>query len=137
MLSGRPPQPLRILIASGDHLLTRRLLDELLHDDRLTVAGAADSAPEAAVLAQELSPDLVLVDQHTPPAGALAAIGAVAEVSSARAIVLIDEPPEVDWSSEDARRIVAFAAREAPVSELASVAYEVATLSLALEGLPR
>lgn len=131
-MPGRPPQPLRFLIASGDLLFTRRLLGELARDDRASVVGTATSMEEVVARAKELSPDVLLLDESLPPSGPLAALEAVAEVSSARAIVLVDEPPEIDWESAGAQRILAFAPRERSATEVAAVAYEVAALSLAL-----
>lgn len=132
MPRGRLPLPLRILLASGDDVLTRRLLAELARDGRCSIVGTAASAEEAVDLAGELDPDLLFVDQALPPSGPGPALEAVAEVSAARAIVLVDEALEVDWESAGAQRIVAFAPRGGRASEVAALAYEVAALSVAL-----
>jgi CheY-like chemotaxis protein len=131
MSSGLPP-PLRILIASSDRLFTRRLFGALMRDGRSSVVGTAASEAEAVAIAEELSPDLLFLDENLPPSGPLAVLEAVAEVSAARAIVLVEQMPEVDWDSLGAQRILAFAPRNGGAPEVAPVAYEVAALSLAL-----
>lgn len=137
MPAGAPPQPLRILVASGDLLFARRLLADVSLDGRASVVGTATSSDEAARLAEELSPDVVLVDHDLPPSGPLGAIEAIAEVSAARAIVFVDGPQELDWRSPASERILAFVSRTGSSVELAAVVCEVAALSLALEAAAR
>ncbi|HQR11733.1 MAG TPA: response regulator [Casimicrobiaceae bacterium] len=61
-----PSQPIRILVVD-DHTLFRRGLTALLGSDtRLQVVGDAADANEALRRAQELRPDLILLDNHMP-----------------------------------------------------------------------
>ena len=61
-----PPAPIRILLVD-DHTLFRRGLTALLaRDARLQVVGDAADAGEALRRAQELQPDLILLDNHLP-----------------------------------------------------------------------
>jgi two-component system nitrate/nitrite response regulator NarL len=59
-----PPAPIRILVVD-DHTLFRRGLTALLaRDPQLRVVGDAADAGEALRRAQELQPDLILLDNH-------------------------------------------------------------------------
>jgi two-component system nitrate/nitrite response regulator NarL len=61
-----PPAPIRILLVD-DHTLFRRGLTALLaRAPRLQVVGDAADAGEALRRAQELQPDLILLDNHLP-----------------------------------------------------------------------
>ena len=65
-MSLMPAAPIRILVVD-DHTLFRRGLTALLaRDDHLQVVGDAADAGEALRRAQELQPDLILLDNHLP-----------------------------------------------------------------------
>jgi two-component system nitrate/nitrite response regulator NarL len=65
-MSGAPLRPVRILVVD-DHTLFRRGLTALLaRDPQLLVVGDAADAGEALRRAQELQPDLILLDNHLP-----------------------------------------------------------------------
>jgi DNA-binding NarL/FixJ family response regulator len=62
----RKPKPLRVLIAD-DHRLFAEALEAILGaDDRIEVVGQASDGAEAVELAQQLGPDLVLMDVNMP-----------------------------------------------------------------------
>ncbi|HMS26694.1 MAG TPA: response regulator [Burkholderiaceae bacterium] len=58
--------PTRILVVDDHTLFRRGLTALLLRDSRVTVVGDAADAGEALRRAQELQPDLILLDNHLP-----------------------------------------------------------------------
>jgi two-component system, NarL family, nitrate/nitrite response regulator NarL len=66
-------EPIRVLLAD-DHTLFRQGLRHLLADHpRLKIVGEAASADEAVRQAQQLKPDVVLMDLHMPGGGGIEA----------------------------------------------------------------
>jgi two-component system nitrate/nitrite response regulator NarL len=66
-------EPIRVLLAD-DHTLFRQGLRHLLADHpRLKIVGEASSADEAVKQAQQLKPDVVLMDLHMPGGGGIEA----------------------------------------------------------------
>ena len=64
----------RVLIAD-DHTLFRRGLISLLNETQeFSVVGEASSGPEAVRLADELHPDVILMDVHMPGGEGVAAV---------------------------------------------------------------
>lgn len=133
MPSGRPPQPLRVLIASGDALVARRLLGALEADERVAVVGTALSSRELEVLAAALAPDVVLLDLALSPQEPLVLLDAIMAAPEARAILLVEGPVELDWNAPAASRIIAFVGRDRPPDEIAEGVVEVTALALAFE----
>jgi DNA-binding NarL/FixJ family response regulator len=81
--------PLRVLVCDDHSLLRRGLLVVLEEHPDLEVVGEADTGPEAAALAQQLAPDVVLVDIGLPPYGGVAAVAQISRaVPTARIVVL-------------------------------------------------
>lgn len=60
-----PTDPLKILLAD-DHRLVREGLREVLEQAGMDVVGEAEDGASAAALAEELSPDVVLLDLRMP-----------------------------------------------------------------------
>jgi two-component system nitrate/nitrite response regulator NarL len=78
------------LLLVDDHSLFRRGLAALLADEAgLQVAGQAADAGEAQRLAQELQPDLVLLDNHLPGVRGVDAIPGLREVAPRARIVVL------------------------------------------------
>lgn len=82
-------EPIRVLVCD-DHAMFRRALLVILEDNPdLEVLGEADNGPESAALAEELAPDVVLVDIALPPYGGVAAAAQISRaVPTARIIVV-------------------------------------------------
>lgn len=80
-----PTEGAYTVLIADDHEGFRRLLRDLFaEDDRFAVVGEASSGYDAAVLAVEIEPDIVLLDLSVPPLGGLGA---------ARMIRMQMEPP--------------------------------------------
>ena len=81
--------PIRILVVD-DHTLFRRGLTALLmRDPRLTVVGDAADAGQAQRKAQELQPDLILLDNHLPGVNGVDALPAHWEAAPAARILML------------------------------------------------
>lgn len=83
------PQPIRILVVD-DHTLFRRGLTALLaRDPQLTVVGDAGDAGQALRKAQELQPDLILLDNHLPGVNGVDALPALIEAAPGACILML------------------------------------------------
>lgn len=93
-------EPIRILVVD-DHTLFRRALTSLLHDAAgLQVVGDAADAGEAIRRAQELQPDVILLDNHLPGVLGIDAIASLREAApGARVIMLTVSEDEADMSA--------------------------------------
>lgn len=86
-----PPalSPIRILVVD-DHTLFRRGLTALLaRDPRLQVIGDAADAGAAQRKAQELQPDLILLDNHLPGVNGVDALPALREAAPSACILML------------------------------------------------
>jgi two-component system nitrate/nitrite response regulator NarL len=83
------PSPIRILVVD-DHTLFRRGLTALLaRDPALCVVGDAADAGQAQRKAQELQPDLILLDNHLPGVNGVDALPALREAAPAARILML------------------------------------------------
>ena len=97
----RTPLPtLRILVVD-DHTLFRRGLTALLaRDPGFTVVGDAADASEALRRAQELQPDIILLDNHLPGVAGVDALPALREAApTARILMLTVSEDEADLAA--------------------------------------
>ncbi len=99
-MSLMPAAPIRILVVD-DHTLFRRGLTALLaRDDHLHVVGDAADAGEALRRAQELQPDLILLDNHLPGVnGVDALLGLREAVPGVRILMLTVSEDEQDLAA--------------------------------------
>ena len=83
------PSPIRILVVD-DHTLFRRGLTALLaRDPLLCVIGDAADAGQAQRKAQELQPDLILLDNHLPGVNGVDALPALREAAPQARILML------------------------------------------------
>jgi DNA-binding NarL/FixJ family response regulator len=88
LLQERETTPLRILLAD-DHLMIRQRVRALLEQEGFEVAGEASDGREAVSLAQQLRPDLVILDVSMPALNGFAAVGEILrDAPATRAILL-------------------------------------------------
>ncbi len=99
-MSLMPAAPIRILVVD-DHTLFRRGLTALLaRDDHLHVVGDAADAGEALRRAQELQPDLILLDNDLPGVNGLDALPGLREaVPGVRVLMLTVSEDEQDLAA--------------------------------------
>lgn len=99
-MSTAPQQPIRILVVD-DHTLFRRGLTALLaRDPLLHVVGDAADAGEALRRAQDLQPDLILLDNHLPGVDGVNVLPSLLEaVPNARVLMLTVSEDERDLAA--------------------------------------
>jgi DNA-binding NarL/FixJ family response regulator len=87
--------PIRVLLAD-DHAMFRQGVREMLQtDDEIEVVGEAHNGREAVALAEELKPDVVLLDVEMPLMDAREAMGRMLDSSPAPRVIIVtmhDEP---------------------------------------------
>lgn len=82
-------EPYRLLVCDDHALFRRGLMVVVEEEPDIEVLGEADSGPEATALAEDLAPDVILVDVALPPYGGVAAAAQMSRaVPTARIIVL-------------------------------------------------
>lgn len=85
-----PDSPLVRILVVDDHTLFRRGLTALLaRDARLSVVGDAADAGQALRKAQELQPDLILLDNHLPGVSGVDALPALLEAAPGARILML------------------------------------------------
>lgn len=89
MSLGHRPGPLRIVIADDDPLLGRMLQAHLSERADFEVVGLAANGREAIMLADELEPDLVLLDVSMPVLDGIDAARIIRQRASPPTVVLI------------------------------------------------
>ena len=83
------PDKIRILVVD-DHTLFRRGLTALLQrDPQFEVVGDAGDASEAQRRAQELQPDVILLDNHLPGVNGVDALPALCEVAPGVKVLML------------------------------------------------
>ena len=83
------PAPVRLLVVD-DHTLFRRGLTALLaRDPQVQVVGDAADAGEALRRAQELQPDVILLDNHLPGVNGVDALPALRDAAPAAHILML------------------------------------------------
>ena len=79
--------PIRILLAD-DHQMVRQGLKALLEQEGFKVVGEASDGHQATRLAQELTPDVAVLDLAMPLMNGIGAAKAISQVSSQTKIVV-------------------------------------------------
>lgn len=81
--------PIRILVVDDHTLFRRGLMALLARDARLQVIGDAADAGQAQRKAQELQPDLILLDNHLPGVNGVDALPALMEAAPGARILML------------------------------------------------
>ena len=80
---------IRILVVDDHTLFRRGLMALLARDPRLSVVGDAADAGQAQRKAQELQPDLILLDNHLPGVNGVDALPALMEAAPGTRILML------------------------------------------------
>ncbi len=82
-------RPIRVLVVDDHTLFRRGLMALLARDPQVVVAGDAGDAGLALRRAEELQPDLILLDNHLPGVSGVDALPALLEAAPAARIVML------------------------------------------------
>ena len=109
------PAPIRVLIAEDD-LNARAIMVDLLAALGLIVVGEVGSGREAAALALDVAPDVVLLDVHMPDGSGIQAAEEITQALPGTAVVLFSGDPSVSLTERDitATSAIAFLPKPAP-----------------------
>lgn len=80
---------IRILVVDDHTLFRRGLIALLRQDSRFAVVGEAGDAGEAQRRAQELGPDVILLDNHLPGVAGIAALPGLKEAAPAARVLML------------------------------------------------
>lgn len=118
--------PIRILLAD-DHALFRRGMAELLAESpEVKVIGEASDGQEAVELAEELAPDVVLMDVHMPTAGGVEAVRRLKARSQVRILMLTVSDKDEDLLGAIEAGADGYLLKNAEPGELVSAIRQVA-----------
>jgi two-component system nitrate/nitrite response regulator NarL len=81
--------PVRVLVVDDHTLFRRGLIALLARDSAITVVGDAADAGEALRRAQELKPDVILLDNHLPGVNGVDALPALRDAAPGVRIVML------------------------------------------------
>jgi two-component system, response regulator PdtaR len=92
------------LLVVDDHRLVRQALVELLTQAGFEIVGQAADGADAVALAEQLEPDLVLMDLRMPVLGGLDAARLIKDAGPAIQVVLLSafESPALEQQAEEA-----------------------------------
>jgi response regulator NasT len=109
------PAAIRVLIAEDD-LNARAIMVDLLAALGLVVVGEVGTGREAAALARDVAPDVVLLDVHMPDGSGIQAAEEITQALPGTAVVLFSGDPSVSLTERDiaATSAIAFLPKPAP-----------------------
>ncbi|MDQ1709724.1 MAG: two-component system, response regulator PdtaR [Frankiaceae bacterium] len=87
-MTSQPDQPMRRVLIAEDEALIRLDLKEMLEEEGYSVVGEAADGAQAVALAEELKPDLVILDVKMPILDGIAAAEAIAHKRIAPVVIL-------------------------------------------------
>ena len=93
--AGPTSQPVRLLLAD-DHTMLRQSLRRTMEDEGIEVVGEAGDGDEAARLAEELKPDVVLMDVSMPVLDGVEATRLITQHTPGVAVVMLTMHADAD-----------------------------------------
>jgi two-component system NarL family response regulator len=114
-------EPIRVLVVD-DHVLYRRGLERVLElEEDIVIVGEASDGAEAVARAEELVPDVVLMDVRMPRSSGIEACVAIREVApSARIVMLTMSEEEADLFSAVQAGANGYLLKDVPGEEIAA-----------------
>ena len=112
----------RLLIADDHRLFAESLMVSLSQDDRMDVVGIAENGHEALSLAEELQPDVVLMDVDMPLMSGVEALGELRRrLPEARVIFLTGSEGSASLAGARDAGADAFLLKTVPTTDLLDV----------------
>jgi DNA-binding NarL/FixJ family response regulator len=124
---------LQRIILADDHLIVRQGLKSILEKESNTVVGEAGDGREAVRLAQELSPDIAVLDLSMPLLNGLDAAREIGKVSPQTRVILLTMHTEDPYVMEALRAgIRGYLLKTQAAQDLVQAIYEVSRGSMYL-----
>ncbi|MBX6389809.1 MAG: response regulator transcription factor [Frankia sp.] len=112
--------PIRVLIVDDHALFRRGLFMVLAQEPDIEVVGEAADGSEAVSMAQEMAPDIVLMDVRMPKRGGIDATSAIKEaVPSAKIVMLTISDEEADLYDAIKAGAMGYLLKEISIDEVA------------------
>jgi len=92
----RPKKRIRVLVAD-DHPVVREGLRSMLDTDSIEVVGEAGTGLEAVVRAEELEPDVILMDMRMPQMDGASAMAAIKRAQPEVAVIILSTYDNVEY----------------------------------------
>jgi two-component system, response regulator PdtaR len=126
----------RVLVVD-DHPMVREALAELLDQAGFEVVGEADDGADAVALAEQLEPDVVLMDLRMPVLSGLDAAPLIKEACPATQVVLLSafDSPALERQAEEAG-CFAYLVKGGPPGDLRLVLHQAVARRRALLAPP-
>lgn len=93
---------IRVVLAD-DHVLVRQAIKMMLEREKLEILGEASDGLEAIQLAQQLHPDVVVLDLAMPTLNGISAVGEIRKVSPSTKVILLTMHTEEHYILEALR----------------------------------
>jgi two-component system, NarL family, response regulator DesR len=128
----------RVLVVDDHALFAEALMLTLGIDDRIAVVGAAGSGQEAINLAQELNPDVVLMDVHMPSMDGIEATRRLRKVSPQSRVLIVTGSRSADLAMDAfAAGAERFLTKDTPAVQLIDAIVASPHLATVMELVPR
>jgi DNA-binding NarL/FixJ family response regulator len=124
----KPMAAIRVLIADDHRLFAEALEAILVGDQRIAVVGHASDGEEAVNLAQQLTPDVVLMDIAMPVLDGIEATRAIREqAQDASVLMLTGSSSRADVDRARAAGAAGYVTKDRVAAELIDAIVEIAT----------
>lgn len=121
------PRPIRVLVVDDHELFRRGISQVLLGEDGIEVVGEAEDGAAAIASAQQLRPDVVLMDVRMPGTGGIeVARHLAATVPTARILLLTVSDEEEDLFAAVRAGVAGYLLKEIAIGEVAGAVRAVA-----------
>jgi DNA-binding NarL/FixJ family response regulator len=134
--AGAAPDTIRVLLADERPLFANAVQTMLATHPRFELIGVAYHGEQAIELANELSPDLVLIDAELPDLDGLEVTRRICEESSPRMVILTGADSELDAVEAHDAGAGAYLPRARSAADLLDTLEFTALLLDAAEALP-
>jgi DNA-binding NarL/FixJ family response regulator len=124
--ANEPVARTKVLIVDDQPAVLSAVRDWLAYDTDLDIIGQAEDGITALTLAQELQPDIVLIDLKMPNMDGIATAGALREVApQVRVVILTVYDDVASRARAQAAGVAAFVAKHDSIETLLAVIREV------------